>query len=59
MLGEIAAGVLIGLSVFNYLQLTPDIKTIAELGVLPLVFHAGLEMDLPSLRRASTERACG
>ena len=52
MLGEIAAGVLVGPSVLNYLQLTPEIKTIAELGVLLLVFHAGLEMDLPSLRRA-------
>ena len=52
MLGEITAGVLVGPSVLNYLQLTPDIKTIAELGVLLLVFHAGLEMDLPSLRRA-------
>jgi hypothetical protein len=30
----------------------PDIKTIAELGMLLLVFHAGLEMDFPSLRRA-------
>ena len=52
MLGEIAAGVLVGPSLLNYLQLTPAIKTIAELGVLLLVFHAGLEMDLPSLRRA-------
>lgn len=52
MLGEIAGGVLVGPSLLNYLQLTPAIKTIAELGVLLLVFHAGLEMDLPSLRRA-------
>jgi Kef-type K+ transport system membrane component KefB len=52
MLGEIAAGVLLGPSVLNYLQLTPDIKTIAEIGVLLLVFHAGLEMDLGALRKA-------
>ena len=52
MLGEIAAGVLLGPSILNYLQLTPDIKTIAELGVLLLVFHAGLEMDLGALRKA-------
>lgn len=52
MLGEIAAGVLLGPSVLNYLQLTPDIKTIAELGVLLLVFHAGLEMDLGALTKA-------
>ena len=52
MLGEIAAGVLVGPSVLNYLQITPGINTIAELGVLLLVFHAGLEMDLPSLRKA-------
>lgn len=52
MLGEIAAGVLVGPSLLNYLQITPGINTIAELGVLLLVFHAGLEMDLPSLRKA-------
>ncbi|MDP9133054.1 MAG: cation:proton antiporter, partial [Nitrospirota bacterium] len=52
MLGEIAAGVLVGPSLLNYLQITPGINTIAELGVLLLVFHAGLEMDLPSLRNA-------
>ena len=52
MLGEIAAGVLLGPSIFNYLHVTPDIKTIAELGVLLLVFHAGLEMDLHGLKKA-------
>jgi Kef-type K+ transport system membrane component KefB len=52
MLGEIAAGVILGPSLLNYIQVTPEINTIAELGVLLLVFHAGLEMDPHKLAKA-------
>ncbi|HJU05965.1 MAG TPA: cation:proton antiporter [Nitrospiraceae bacterium] len=52
MLGEIAAGVILGPSMLNYIQVTPEIRTIAELGVLLLVFHAGLEMDPHKLAKA-------
>lgn len=49
MIGEILAGILLGPSVLNYVDYTPDIKAIAQLGVLLLVFIAGMEMDLDAL----------
>jgi len=49
MIGEILAGILLGPSVLNYVPYTPDIKVLAELGVLLLVFIAGMEMDLDAL----------
>lgn len=52
MIGEIAAGVLLGPSVFALIQFTPEIKAIADLGVLLLVFLVGMEMDLDALWKA-------
>lgn len=52
MIGEIAAGVLLGPSVFHLISFTPEVKTLADVGVLLLVFLAGMEMDLESLREA-------
>jgi Kef-type K+ transport system membrane component KefB len=49
MLGEIAAGVLVGPSVLNLVHYTPEIRAIADLGVLLLVFLTGMEMDLDAL----------
>lgn len=49
MLGEVAAGVLVGPSVLNLAHYTPEIKAIADLGVLLLVFLTGMEMDLGAL----------
>src|SRR6185312_4890258 len=49
MLGEIAAGILLGPSCLTYIHYTPEIKAIADIGVLLLVFMAGMEMDLPAL----------
>ena len=56
MMGELAAGVLLGPSVLNLLAITPSIKTLADLGVLLLVFHAGLEMDFRTVRQAVSGR---
>ena len=52
MLAEILAGVLVGPSLLNYVHFTPEIKAIADLGVLLLVFLTGMEMDLEGLWRA-------
>ncbi len=52
MIGEIAAGVLVGPSVFNLIHNTPEIKAISDLGVLLLVFLAGMEMDVRELWKA-------
>ncbi len=49
MIGEIAAGVLLGPSALGLIQFTPEIKAIADLGVLLLVFLVGMEMDLDVL----------
>ena len=49
MLGEIAAGVLLGPSVLGVVTFTPEIRAIADLGVLLLVFLVGMDMDLETL----------
>lgn len=49
MLGEIASGILLGPSCLSFIHYTADIKAIADIGVLLLVFMAGMEMDLPAL----------
>lgn len=52
MIGEIAAGVLLGPSALGLIQMTPEIKAISDLGVLLLVFLAGMEMDVRELWNA-------
>ena len=49
MLGEIVAGVILGPSVLGVVRFTDEIRALADLGVLLLVFLAGMEMDLPTL----------
>ena len=52
MIGEIAAGVLLGPSALAVVHFTPEIKAIADLGVFLLVFMVGMEMDLDVLWKA-------
>jgi len=52
MLGEIAAGILLGPSCFSLIHLSSEIKAISDIGVLLLVFLAGMEMDLDALWRS-------
>ena len=64
MLGEILAGILLGPSGCRVVAFTPEIKAIADLGVLLLVFLAGMEMDPRALWRSVRGRnawvsACG
>lgn len=49
MIGEIAAGVILGPSIFGVVGFTPEIRAIADLGVLLLVFLVGMEMNLETL----------
>ncbi len=49
MIGEIAAGVLLGPSVLGYVHFTPEIRAIADIGVLLLAFLVGMEMDMDAL----------
>lgn len=50
ILGQIIGGVLIGPSVFGLVEQTEFISHLAELGVVLLMFLAGLETDLKELR---------
>jgi Na+:H+ antiporter len=49
MLGEIAAGVVLGPSLLGVVHFTDEIKAVADLGVLLLVFLAGMDMNLKTL----------
>jgi Kef-type K+ transport system membrane component KefB len=49
MLGEITAGVVLGPSLFGVVHFTDEIKALADLGVLLLVFLAGMEMNLETV----------
>ncbi|MGO8791091.1 MAG: cation:proton antiporter [Terriglobia bacterium] len=49
MIGEIVAGVLLGPSILGAVHYTSEIQVIAQLGVLLLVFIAGMEMDMEVL----------
>ncbi len=49
MIGEIVAGVLLGPSALNYVHFNPEIRAIAQLGVLLLAFMSGMEMDMDAL----------
>jgi Kef-type K+ transport system membrane component KefB len=49
MIGEIMAGVLLGPSILGIVHYNPSIDAIAQLGVLLLVFIAGMEMDMEVL----------
>lgn len=49
--GEIVAGLLIGPSVLNWVQDTDIIKALAEIGVIMLMFNAGLETNLKQMKK--------
>ncbi|HEX5412931.1 MAG TPA: cation:proton antiporter [Terriglobia bacterium] len=49
MLGEIAAGVFLGPSLLGVVHFTDEIRAVADLGVLLLVFLAGMDMNLKTL----------
>jgi Kef-type K+ transport system membrane component KefB len=51
VLGELLAGVLLGPSLLGLVPLSDGILLIAEIGVLLLLFHVGLETDLEELLR--------
>ena len=57
MIGEVAAGILLGPSVLKLVHFTPEIKALADLGVLLLVFLAGMEMDLDVLWKSFRGRS--
>lgn len=51
VVGEIIAGILIGPSVFHIVNLTDFLSQMAEIGVILLMFSAGLETNLRDLKK--------
>ena len=49
VVGEIAAGVIIGPSVLGWVHSSQSLQTLAQLGVILLLLEVGLEMDLAEL----------
>ena len=52
MIGEVLAGVILGPSLLNVVQNTPELKVIAELGVFLLIVMAGLEIEVEEIRNS-------
>ena len=50
--GEIIAGIIIGPTLLNLVQTTDFLNEMAELGVILLMFSAGLETDLGELKKS-------
>jgi Na+:H+ antiporter len=55
MIGEMAAGVLLGSSVLGWVDPGPVLKIIAEFGLILLLFEVGLETDISRLVTAGTK----
>jgi Kef-type K+ transport system membrane component KefB len=55
VLGEVAAGVLIGPSLLNVVQVEPVFYLLAEIGVLLLLFEVGMDTDVAQLAKTGGE----
>ena len=51
VLGEIVAGILLGPSVLGWVKPSFSIQTISTIGIMLLLFLAGLEIDLDTMRK--------
>jgi len=52
VVGALMAGVLLGPAVFNFIEPTEAIGQLAEIGVLLLLFSAGMETDFTKLKKS-------
>ena len=57
IIGEILAGLLLGPSIFGFVESTESLKGIVELAVFLLIFASGLEVDLKDFISSLKERA--
>jgi Kef-type K+ transport system membrane component KefB len=57
VLGELLAGVLVGGSVLGWVEATPTLTLLGDIGVMLLLFEIGLEADLPALLTVSRSAA--
>lgn len=52
VIGELFAGVLIGPSLLGWVEISPSIQLLAEIGIILLLFEVGLETDVARLASA-------
>jgi Kef-type K+ transport system membrane component KefB len=57
VLGEIAAGIIMGPSVFGFIQDTELLRQFAQIGVIMLMFIAGIETDARELQESGKSSA--
>ena len=55
VIGELMAGVVLGPSLFGWLEPSEAIKLMAEIGIILLLFEVGLETDLKRLARTGAK----
>ena len=55
VVGEVAAGVLIGPSFLNLVQVEPVLFLLAEIGILLLLFEVGMDTDMAQLAKTGGE----
>jgi len=52
VVGELSAGILLGVSGFGIIEVNDVLKVLAEIGIILLLFEVGLETDLKRLKEA-------
>ena len=52
MIGEVLAGILLGPSVLNLIQVTGNLSVLADLGVFFLIVLAGMEIEVEEIRNS-------
>ena len=57
IIGELCAGIILGLTVLGLIEPSETIKLLAEIGIILLLFEVGLDTDLQRLTRAGPRAA--
>ncbi|MEA3417944.1 MAG: cation:proton antiporter [Campylobacterota bacterium] len=55
VLGELSAGILLGVSGFGIIEVNDVLKVLAEIGIILLLFEVGLETDIKRLKEAGVK----
>jgi len=55
VLGELSAGILLGVSGFGLIEVNDVLKVLAEIGIILLLFEVGLETDIKRLKKAGSK----
>lgn len=57
VLGELSAGILLGVSGFGLIEVNDVLKVLSEIGILLLLFEIGLDTDIQRLKEAGAKSA--